>query len=70
MTKWRRTESLKVAVSQRFFWDSSFVDFAERNGFFNEEGITVAWSLAPCEGHPIKSLKDPRAIDSLPRTTS
>lgn len=36
-----QTESLKVAVSQRFFWDSSFVDFAERNGFFKEEGITV-----------------------------
>jgi len=36
-----QTETLKVAVSQRFFWDSSFVDFADRNGFFKEEGITV-----------------------------
>jgi len=36
-----QTETLKVAVSQRFFWDSSFVDFAERNGFFKDEGIAV-----------------------------
>ena len=36
-----QTNTLKVAVSQRFFWDSSFVDFAERNGFFKDEGITV-----------------------------
>lgn len=36
-----QTDKLKVAVSQRFFWDSSFVDFAERNGFFKEEGISV-----------------------------
>ena len=36
-----QTDTLKVAVSQRFFWDSSFVDFAEKNGFFKDEGITV-----------------------------
>ena len=36
-----QTESLKVAISQRFFWDSSFVEFAEKAGFFKEAGLTV-----------------------------
>jgi NitT/TauT family transport system substrate-binding protein len=29
-------ESLKVAISQRGFWDSSFVEFAEAAGFFKK----------------------------------
>ncbi len=36
-----QTETLKVAISQRFFWDSSFVEFAEKAGFFKEAGISV-----------------------------
>jgi NitT/TauT family transport system substrate-binding protein len=36
-----QTETLKVAISQRFFWDSSFVEFAEKAGFFKEAGLTV-----------------------------
>jgi len=36
-----QTESLKVAISQRFFWDSSFVEFAEKAGFFKEAGLVV-----------------------------
>src|ERR1700680_1678594 len=34
-------DSLKVAVSQRGFWDSSFVEFAQKEGFFKEAGLEV-----------------------------
>lgn len=34
-------EAIKVAISQRGFWDSSFVEFATRQGFFKDEGIEV-----------------------------
>src|SRR3954452_10796460 len=34
-------EPLKVAISQRGFWDSSFVEFAEVAGFFKEAGLEV-----------------------------
>jgi NitT/TauT family transport system substrate-binding protein len=34
-------ESLKVAVSQRGFWDSSFVEFAQKEGFFKQAGLDV-----------------------------
>lgn len=34
-------ETLKVAVAQRGFWNSSFVDFALRQGFFKEEGLDI-----------------------------
>src|SRR6187401_1159414 len=36
-----QTDNLKVAISQRFFWDSSFVEFAEKAGFFKEAGLVV-----------------------------
>lgn len=36
-----QADTLKVAISQRFFWDSSFVEFAEKAGFFKEAGLTV-----------------------------
>lgn len=36
-----QSDTLKVAISQRFFWDSSFVEFAEKAGFFKEAGLTV-----------------------------
>jgi NitT/TauT family transport system substrate-binding protein len=34
-------QTLKVAISQRGFWDSSFVEFAEAAGFFKEAGLEV-----------------------------
>lgn len=34
-------DSLKVAISQRGFWDSSFVEFAEAAGFLKEAGLEV-----------------------------
>jgi NitT/TauT family transport system substrate-binding protein len=36
-----QAESLKVSISQQGFWDSSFVDFALREGFFKEVGLEV-----------------------------
>ena len=34
-------ETLKVAVAQRGFWNSSFVEFALRQGFFKQEGLDI-----------------------------
>jgi hypothetical protein len=34
-------QSLKIAVSQRGFWDSCFVTFGKREGFFREEKLDV-----------------------------
>jgi NitT/TauT family transport system substrate-binding protein len=36
-----QTQTLKVAVAQRGFWNSSFVEFALRQGFFKEEGLEI-----------------------------
>src|SRR5215212_1608951 len=34
-------ETLKVAVAQRGFWDSTMVDIAEKQGFFKEAGLDI-----------------------------
>lgn len=34
-------ETLKVAVAQRGFWNSSFVEFAKQQGFFAAEGLEI-----------------------------
>jgi NitT/TauT family transport system substrate-binding protein len=34
-------ETLKIAVAQRGFWNSSFVEFARTQGFFKQEGLDV-----------------------------
>src|SRR5215831_6775303 len=36
-----QAETLKVAISQKGFWDSSFVEFGEMAGFFQEAGIEI-----------------------------
>jgi NitT/TauT family transport system substrate-binding protein len=36
-----QAENLKVAVSQRGFWDSSWVEFGEVAGFFKEAGLEI-----------------------------
>jgi NitT/TauT family transport system substrate-binding protein len=38
-TAW--AEKLKVAVPQRGFWDSEFIEFAEKRGIFKKEGLDV-----------------------------
>ena len=34
-------ETLRVAVAQRGFWNSTFVDIAEKQGFFKEAGLEI-----------------------------
>jgi len=34
-------ETLKVAVAQRGFWNSSFIEFGMRQGFFKEAGLDI-----------------------------
>ena len=34
-------EKLKVAIPQRGFWDSTWVEFGETAGFFKEAGLEV-----------------------------
>ena len=34
-------ETLKVAVAQRGFWNSSFIEFGVKQGFFKETGIDI-----------------------------
>ena len=34
-------ETLKVAVAQRGFWDSTMVDIAQKQGFFKEAGLEI-----------------------------
>jgi NitT/TauT family transport system substrate-binding protein len=34
-------ETLRVAVAQRGFWNSTFVDIADKQGFFKDEGLTI-----------------------------
>jgi len=36
-----QAETLKVAISQKGFWDSSFVEFGEMAGFYKDEGLEI-----------------------------
>jgi NitT/TauT family transport system substrate-binding protein len=36
-----QTQTLKVAVAQRGFWNSSFIEFALQQGFFKQEGLEI-----------------------------
>jgi NitT/TauT family transport system substrate-binding protein len=36
-----QTQTLKVAVAQRGFWNASFVEFALQQGFFKQEGLDI-----------------------------
>ena len=36
-----QTQTLKVAVAQRGFWNSAFVEFALQQGFFKQEGLEI-----------------------------
>ena len=40
-TSLAQAETLKVAISQKGFWDSSFVEFGEIAGFFKEAGLEI-----------------------------
>ena len=34
-------QTLKIAVAQRGFWNSTFVDIADKQGYFKEAGLTI-----------------------------
>src|SRR5687767_7803019 len=36
-----QTQTLKVAVAQRGFWNSVFIEFAIQQGFFKQEGLEI-----------------------------
>jgi NitT/TauT family transport system substrate-binding protein len=36
-----KAETLKVAVAQRGFWNSSFIEFGLQQGFFKQEGLDI-----------------------------
>jgi len=36
-----QTQTVKVAVAQRGFWNSSFVEYALQQGFFKQEGLEI-----------------------------
>lgn len=36
-----QTQTLKVAVAQRGFWNSSFIEYALQQGFFKQEGLEI-----------------------------
>jgi NitT/TauT family transport system substrate-binding protein len=36
-----QTQTLKVAVAQRGFWNSSFIEYAVQQGFFKQEGLEI-----------------------------
>ncbi len=40
-TPWRSAETLKVAVAQRGFWNSTFIEFALQQGYFKQEGLEI-----------------------------
>ncbi|MFL4998781.1 MAG: ABC transporter substrate-binding protein [Xanthobacteraceae bacterium] len=41
VTNGAAAETLKVAVAQRGFWNSSFVEFAVTQGFYKQEGLDI-----------------------------
>jgi len=41
MTSYAQAEKLKVAVPQKGFWDSSWIEFGEAAGFFKEAGLEI-----------------------------
>jgi NitT/TauT family transport system substrate-binding protein len=43
-------ETLKVAVAQRGFWNSSFIEFALQQGLFKQEGLDI--EILYTEGAP------------------
>ena len=60
-----RAKTLKVAVSQRGFWDSTMVDIAEKQGFFKEANldIEVLYLTEPNVRDVFETRATQRAVD-------
>src|SRR4051794_31671834 len=49
-------DKLKVAISQRGFWDSSFLEFAEKEGFLKEANLDVEFFYTEGGGQTLQVL--------------
>jgi NitT/TauT family transport system substrate-binding protein len=52
----RAADSLKVAISQRGFWDSSFLEFAQKEGFFKAANLDVEFFYTQGGGQTLQVL--------------
>jgi len=49
-------DSLKVAISQRGFWDSSFLEFAQKEGFLRDANLDVEFFYTEGGGNTLQTL--------------
>src|SRR5256714_15503887 len=49
-------DKLKVAISQRGFWDSSFLDFAQKEGFLKEANLDVEFFFTEGGGQTLQII--------------
>jgi NitT/TauT family transport system substrate-binding protein len=56
MTSAAQAQKLKVAISQRGFWDSSFLEFAQREGFFKQAGLDVEFTYTQGGGQTLQVI--------------
>jgi NitT/TauT family transport system substrate-binding protein len=49
-------DSLKVAISQRGFWDSSFLEFAQKEGFLKEANLDVEFFYTEGGGQTLQVI--------------
>jgi NitT/TauT family transport system substrate-binding protein len=49
-------DKLKVAISQRGFWDSSFLDFAEKEGMLKDANLNVEFFYTEGGGQTLQAL--------------
>lgn len=49
-------QQLKVAISQRGFWDSSFLEFAEKEGFLKKAGLDVEFTYTQGGGQTLQVI--------------
>ena len=49
-------DKLKVAISQRGFWDSSFLEFAQKEGFLKEANLDVEFFYTEGGGQTLQAF--------------
>jgi len=53
-------DKLKVAISQRGFWDSSFLEFAQKEGFLKEANLDVEFFYTEGGGQTLQVVTSGR----------
>jgi NitT/TauT family transport system substrate-binding protein len=51
-----QAQQLKVAISQRGFWDSSFLEFAEKEGFLKKAGLDTEFTFTQGGGQTLQVI--------------